>query len=199
MTRAAGEGAAVRALIVLTATAPSLGVLVFFPHSGVVTDSYAASSGYLAPLVASALFLLSAVLEHLALGRWEGLAAFPFYAMAIGSTTLLPLTQRGVADCCEQCIFHRVAVVSLGVVELWLMRRRGVGSLTLAATGLVIVATIAVYLVAVHDGGVYVSESQMSDMLKLHGVFEICLLLWVRLIAASVPIGGYKEVVAVRV
>jgi len=191
-----GEGAVVRALIVLTATAPSLGVLVFFPHSGIVTDSYAASGGWLAPLIASALFLASAALEYRALGRWEGLAASPFYAMAIVSTTSLPVTQRGVADCDAQCVLHRVAVALLGVAELGLLWRRGVGAITLSATAVSIVATIAIYLTAVQGGGANVSASEMDEMLKLTGVFEICLLLWVRLLAASVPTKGYTEVVA---
>lgn len=193
-----GDGAAVRALIVLTAAAPSIGVLVFFPHSGVVTDSYAASGGFLAPLVASALFLLSAVLERYALDRWEGLIASPGYIIAIVSTYSLPLTQRDVEACEWQCHFHRAAVVSLAVVEMVLLRRRGIGWSIIAATGIVIAATFVVYIVAVWDGGALVSESQMSDMLKLHGVFEICLLLWMRLIAASAPV-AYEEVVAVRV
>ena len=193
-----GEGAAVRALIVVTAVAPSLGVLIFFPHSGIVSDSYAASGGLLAPLVASALFLLSAVLERYALDRWEGLVAWPFYTAAIVSTFSLPQTQRDVAVCNWQCHFHRAAVVSLAVVELWLLRWRGIGWSIIAATGIVIVATIAVYLVAVQDGGAHASASEMDAMLKLHGVFEICLLLWMRLLAASAPI-DYEEVVAVRV
>ena len=192
-----GDGAAVRALIVLTAAAPSIGVLVFFPHSGVVTDSYAASGGLLAPLVACALFLLSAVLERYALDRWEGLIAWPVYSIAIFSTYSLSLTRRDVDACEWQCHFHRAAVVALAVVEMVLLRWRGIGWSIIAATGIVIVATIAVYLVAVWDGGAHVSESEMDAMLKLHGVFEICLLLWMRLIAASAPI-DYEEVVAVR-
>ena len=193
-----GEGAAVRALIVVTAVAPSLGVLIFFPHSGIVSDSYAASGGLLAPLVASALFLLSAVLEYYALDRREGLVAWPFYTAAIVSTYSLPQTQRDVAVCEAQCVGHRVSVVALVVVEMVLLRWRGIGWSIIAATGIVIVATIAVYLVAVQDGGAHVSESEMDAMLKLHGVFEICLLLWMRLLAASAPI-DYEEVVSVRV
>jgi len=191
------SGAVVRALIVLTATAPSLGVLVFFPHSGVVTDAYAASDGWVAPLVGCLLFLASTTLEYWALGRWEGLAAAPFYALAIASTTSLPLTLRGVDDCDAQCVLHRVAVAVLGVVEVGLLWRRGFGPATLGATSVAIGITMAVYLIAVADGGANVSATEMDEMLKLTGVFELCVLLWVRLLAASVPTTGFREVVDV--
>lgn len=189
------HAAPVRALIVLTATAPSLGVLVFFPHSGVVTDSYAASDNWVAPIIASLFFVLSAALEYYALERYEGLMASPFYALAIVSTTSLSLTQRGVEDCNAQCVLHRVAVVLLGVVELALLWQRGIGTIILSVTAVCFVTTITLYLTAVQDGGANVSASEMDEMLKLTGVFEICLLLWVRLLAASLPPKGCQELV----
>lgn len=189
------QGAVVRALIVLLAASPSLGTLILFPHSGVVTDAYAASDGWLAPLVGIVGFLLSAALERWALGRWEGLAAAPFYAAAIASTVQLPLTQRGVDECAVQCVLHRVAVAVLGVAETGLLWSRGFGTITISVTAVAIVSTVSIYLVAVQDGGANVSAAEMEELLKLTGTFELLLLLWVRLLAASVPTSGFREVV----
>jgi hypothetical protein len=187
----------VRSLIVGTAVLPVLGVSVFHPASGVVSDSLASSGrdGWWQTAVTTG-FLASAAIEFWALGQREGGFAWPFFTAVVWTTWRQPTLADGNA-CDGVCVAHQCLVVLLAAVETWCVWLRGYGVATAAAISATAVALGCVYVRTAHVEAFDFDDTGTRYWLRSVGFMELSLLLAVRALAASVDdLGAFESELA---
>ena len=182
------DGASVRSLVVLFAVFPIVVVVLQDPQTGVVSDSLAAS-GIEAQIFCSLGFVLSAIVELLALGRPHGLVSSTFFAATIFSTWNQP-TLATSTECAAYCYAHLVSVALLMAVVLVGLFQRGVRLVVIAAVAAVMLAIAVCYNVVVNDDNFDATDPAYRRWLALCGALEVGLVLFERSVAASVPVRG---------
>lgn len=172
------------AWLVLLPAAPIIAAVIFFPSSGILSDSLASSESALLPVLVSLGYFAAGGLEDFVRGRTEGLLVAVPFAFNILTTIDQDLLVNG-SDCDGYCVLHSVALFVYSVSEfvgLW-SRGYSVQVLLPIATALAVLAIV--YRIVLSSDGFDAAYGPTRHFLMWVGTVQVSSFVGVRVLAAT--------------
>ncbi len=172
------------AWLVLLPVAPAIAAVIFFPASGILSDSLAASGDAWLPVLLALGYAAAGALEYWARGRSEGLlVSAPFALNALTTIDQDLLVDGGACD--AYCVLHSVALFVYSVCELAGLWSRGYSLAVLVPAAVALAVLAIVYRGVLWAEDFDATHGPTRQFLYWCGLVQVCALLAARVLVAT--------------